>query len=593
MENNIHLKKKKFDEIIESDTPKVKIQKFPVILLYRILRYLEIKEFTGFMILSKGFREALHYFYAISEELDLSVFKFVNTNCLMYILPLCHKLVNLTISYEYLEANQRLAKIIEKCEFKLETLNLYRVNLSRYKVNFLTFLGYFQKTLNSLSLIIIPTEKYEIELTEIINVYPNLSTFKYYFDLSETFEELNENLWFRRMHIDFRKIKSKSLKNIELTNFFKYDDTIPLDIESLHLFYNEYAYYKNDSDLKNIYFTILKMKKLKNFGYFTRHSSYHYKDMINNELLSNLSNSENLFENLQLSVYCKSQACQNKALNDMNFMHFSGKHYKTLISLKLDSFKNITDASIIQFSNICNKLAEISLDYSAISDESIYAISENLQNTLKILSIKGCNLMNEDCLEMLFARCKLLKKIDLTCVHRVSDFTLFAAFLYGKTLESITLVQNDISDLGMKLLFLMYALREIKISEANISDKIWNLPYEVKYYIKENLHETFENLELNYEKNISLFNTCIPYLQILYLNETKVTDKTLQFVIENCKRLSKISINKCKVSSEVIMIMCKKMSKFLTYLSATDIKTVKMKSTCQNICKDNKINLKI
>ncbi len=558
------------------------IATLPEVLLNNIMSYLEFKDVVAFLLVSARLRSAFCYRLSVTEDLDLTLFRHVTSRDLVSILGNCTSLQNLTLSHEYIDVNKALKKAVPT---SLRSLSLYHVDLSWSYHRFLETMRYFSNGLTALSLCIVPAGKPKVRLEDVLNQFPLLESFKYFFETQGAEEEFGD--WYRGVKLNFRKIKCPRLTSLELTNLQKeYIETIPATLRSVYLYYTEFASPRAVPSRIQILTLIGRSGGvLKGFGFYTKHPSsacHHPEFPLDCDSLVPLSICKEM-EFLALSIYCKCKCAQKRSINDMNMMNFASGQSQ-LRQLRLDGLKNVTEAAIISLVSCNNRLQEISLDFSSASDETVECIATSANLQLRVLSLKGCHLDDEVCLKTLFKNCPVLEKIDLTCVRRVTNFTLLNVYLHCSHLKSIVLVRNDVDNIGVRCLLQTVSLREIKISETpDVNDELMifvllglpketesttvfgQLPVEhelVRQYIPRlpavyDPQRHAKMLRSIREEVPSLIGldvsaTCLPYLDTLYLNESGITNYGLRFILDSCKRLFKLSMNGCQVTAEPV-----------------------------------------
>jgi hypothetical protein len=214
-----------------------------------------------------------------------------------------------------------------------------------------------------------------------MNVYEHLKVFKYFFETTTLTKG-----WFTCTTIDFQRVKSKEIEHLELTNYLlRYLYGFPKTINKLYVHYNKLAGTTGLFNINELIHWVDGCKNWKVFGLYSKHSNVHLVNPVTPELVSKLVGRSQL-EELKLSIYCKNAARKIKNVNDMNIMELL-ETQEDLKVVKLDSFKSITEATVLSLVDSCKKIKELSLDYSKANDEVLYSIADNLKDTLQQLSL--------------------------------------------------------------------------------------------------------------------------------------------------------------------------------------------------------------
>ena len=67
-----------------------------------------------------------------------------------------------------------------------------------------------------------------------------------------------------------------------------------------------------------------------------------------------------------------------------------------LLKIELSDFKNLSDLHIEKLVRKCNKITEISLCYTKITNQSVTTVVKHLKNSLQVLDLQNCKNVNLD-----------------------------------------------------------------------------------------------------------------------------------------------------------------------------------------------------
>jgi len=281
-----------------------------------------------------------------------------------------------------------------------------------------------------------------------------------------------------------------------------------------------------------------------------------------------------------------------------------------LKSIKLVSFKTITDAAIMELVSSCTKLEKLTLDYTNITENSIIAIKEDAGPRLKQLSLRGCSRIGSRCLIEMFEKTINIKKLDLTCFSDLKKAVIIPLSVHCKRLNKLTLTKALINDYSLFLIIReLSSLEELKINDAR---KVTSYPLfmslikhtafksltednyrDLKLLIK--LQKSSNSYSLKTEedcKEISIEDleidmefyqtTCLSQLKVLYLNECSICDGGVWFISTFCRSLKKLILNfNMQITTESIQHISTN-AKRLKFLSLNGVRGIS-NETVRNI----------
>lgn len=132
-----------------------------------------------------------------------------------------------------------------------------------------------------------------------------------------------------------------------------------------------------------------------------------------------------------------------RSINDIDIMSASFV-CKNLKGITLDSFKNMTDASISELVTNCQHLEKVSLAFTYITDDSLTSLS-TLSN-LKHLTLRGCRKLSERGFCELFESTGQLTHLNISTASGITDMSFSKLCSSCVKLETLIINDADVTD---------------------------------------------------------------------------------------------------------------------------------------------------